>query len=140
VFRVTLARTPYATGIGASATPNQVAVANGFQGLVTGATADAATLVTAVDNMTAAQAQSFFNEASPEPYGAYANALYNQGELFTRQVALQMHGTPNSGGGLSLWVRGYGAWGKGRNRNFEFGSNQDSYGVVIGLVYINAGH
>ena len=69
--------------------------------------------MTSVDNMTVAQAQSFFDQVSPEPYGAYANALYNQGELFTRQVALQMHGTQNPGGGLSFWGRGYGVWGNG---------------------------
>ena len=112
VYRITVARTSYATGIGAGATANQIAVANGFQGLVTGATGRCRDAGDAVDNMTVAQAQSFFDQASPEPYGAYANALYNQGELFTRQVALQMHGTPNPGGGLSFWGRGYGAVGQ----------------------------
>jgi autotransporter-associated beta strand protein len=139
VYRLTVSRTPYATGIGASATANQIAVANGFQGLVTGATGDAATLVTSVDNMTAAQAQSFFDQVSPEAYGAYANALYNQGELFTRQVALQMHGTPNSGSGLSLWGRGYGGWGSGHNRGYRFGTDQDIYGGALGLDYRNGG-
>nr|NUR37703.1 hypothetical protein [Sphingomonas sp.] len=133
VYRLTVNRIPYATGIAATATPNQLAVAGGFQGLVTGATGDAATLVTAVDNMTVAQAESFFDQVSPEPYGAYANALYNQGELFTRQVALQMHGTPNPGGGLSVWGRGYGQWGKGRDRDFRFGSDQDIYGGALGV-------
>jgi outer membrane autotransporter protein len=139
VYRITVSRLSYAAGIGAAGTPNQIAVANGFQGLVTGATGDAATLVTAVDNMTVAQAQSFFDQASPEPYGAYANALYNQGELFTRQVALQMHGTPNPGGGLSVWGRGYGQWGNGDNRSFRFGSDQDIYGGALGLDYRQGG-
>src|SRR5439155_4540377 len=139
VYRLTVARVSYATGIGAAGTANQIAVANGFQGLVTGATGDAATLVTAVDNMTVAQAQSFFDQASPEPYGAYANALYNQGELFTRQVALQMHGTPNAGSGFSVWGRGYGQWGKGHSDSFRFGSNQDVYGAALGLDYRSGG-
>jgi outer membrane autotransporter protein len=139
VYRLTVSRTSYAAGIGASATPNQIAVVTGFQGLVTGATGDAAALVTAVDNMTVAQAESFFDQASPEPYGAYANSLYNQGELFTRQVALQMHSTPNGGGGFSIWGRGYGQWGKGRSDSFRFGSNQDVYGAALGLDYRSGG-
>ena len=44
--------------------------------------------------MTVSQALLFFDEASPEPYGAYGRALLDQGELFTRQVHLQMHETP----------------------------------------------
>ena len=139
VYRITVSRTSYATGIGAGATANQIAVANGFQGLVTGATGDAATLVTSVDNMTVAQAKSFFDQVSPEPYGAYANALYNQGELFTRQVALQMHGTDNPGGGLSFWGRGYGVWGNGSNRGISFGTDQDVYGGALGLDYRQGG-
>jgi autotransporter-associated beta strand protein len=139
VYRLTVNRIPYATGIAASATPNQTSVATGFQNLVTGATGDAAALVTAVDNMSVVQAESFFDQVSPEPYGAYANALYNQGELFTRQVALQMHATPNPGDGLSLWGRGYGQWGKGRNHTSEFGSKQDIYGGALGLDYRNGG-
>src|SRR5438270_804252 len=139
VYRLTVNRISYATGIGASATPNQISVANGFQGLVTGATGDAATLVTAVDNMTVAQAESFFNQASPEPYGACANSLYNQGELSTRQNALQMHATPNAGSGFSVWGRGYGQWGKGRSDSFRFGSNQAVYGAALGLDYRSGG-
>jgi outer membrane autotransporter protein len=135
VYRLTVVRTNYSVGIGAGATPNQIAVANGFQGLVAGATGDAATVVTAVDNMTAAQAQSFFDQTSPEPYGAYANALLNQGELFTRQVALQMHATPNTGNGASIWGRGYGQWGKGRNRTYMVGSDQDIYGGALGVDF-----
>ncbi|QXQ06454.1 autotransporter domain-containing protein [Sphingosinicellaceae bacterium] len=135
VYRLQVSRTNYAVGIGASATPNQIAVANGFQGLVAGATGGAATAVIAVDNMTGSQAQSFFDQVSPEPYGAYATALLNQSELFTRQVALQMHATPNTGDGASVWGRGYGQWGKGRDRNFEYGTDQDTYGGALGIDY-----
>jgi outer membrane autotransporter protein len=139
VYRLTVTRTAFATGLGAGATPNQIAVANGFQGLLTGATGDAATLVTAVDNMTVAQAQSFFDQASPEPYGVYATALYHQGELFTRQVALQMHATWNASGHVNVWGRGYGQWGKGRDDSFRFGSDQDVYGGALGVDYSSGG-
>lgn len=139
VYRLTVARTPFAVGIGVGATPNQVAVATGFQGLVTGATGDAAVVVNAVDNMTAAQAQSFFDQASPEPYGAYANGLLNQGELFTRQIALQMHATPNTGTGASVWGRAYGQWGNGRDRGFTYGSDHDIYGGVLGVDFRSGG-
>ena len=135
VYRLQVSRTNYAVGIGASATPNQVAVANGFQGLVAGATGGAATAVIAVDNMTGSQAQSFFDQVSPELYGAYASALLNQSELFTRQVALQMHATPNTGDGTSVWGRAYGQWGNGRDRNFEYGTDQDIYGGALGIDY-----
>ncbi len=50
-----------------------------------------------------------------------------------------MHGTPNPGGGLSVWGRGYGQWGKGRSNSFRFGSNQDVYGAALGLDYRSGG-
>ena len=135
VYRITVARTPYATGIGTGATPNQIATANGFQGLVAGATGDAATLVTAVDNMTAAQAQAFFDQSSPEPYGAYARSMLNQGDLFSRQIHLQTHDTPNVLPGLDLWGRGYGLWGHGDPQTYRYGSDINSWGGAIGLTY-----
>ena len=139
VYRLTVVRTAYSVGIGASANPNQIAVANGFQGLVTGATGDAATVVTAVDNMTAAQALSFFTQTSPEPYGAYANGMLDQGELFTRQIALQMHGTPSHVDGPSIWGRAYGQRGNGKNRGFEYGTDQKIYGGALGVDFRNNG-
>ena len=134
-YRLTIARINYAIGLGAGATPNQLATAAGFQTLVTGATGDAATVVTAVDNMTAAQAQSFFAQANPEPYAAYATGLLDQGELFTRQIALQMHGTPSHVDGPSVWGRAYGSWGKGKSRDSFIGSNQNIYGGTMGVDF-----
>jgi fibronectin-binding autotransporter adhesin len=135
VYRLTVTRTPFASGIGAGASPNQVAVANGFEGLVTGATGETAVLVSSVDMLTATQAQQFFDQASPEPYGAYARSLLDQGELFSRQVDLQTHETPNVLPGLDVWGRGYGLWGHGRNQAFRFGSDIDAWGLTAGVTY-----
>jgi autotransporter-associated beta strand protein len=135
VYRLTVVRTPYAVGIASGATPNQIAVANGFQGLVTGATGDAAALVSAVDVMTVPQAQLFFDEASPEPYAAYVRALLNQGELFSRQIHLQTHENPNLLPGFDLWIRGYGGWGKARDDSFRIGSKIDAWGIAGGATY-----
>jgi len=138
-YRLTVVRTPFATGIGSGATPNQIAVANGFQGLVTGATGDAAALVAGVDAMTAAEAEQFFDQASPEPYGAYARGLLNLGELFSRQVHLQTHENPNLLPGFDLWLRGYGGWGNGKDQSFRFGSDIDVWGIAGGATYRSAG-
>ncbi|MCY7287146.1 MAG: autotransporter domain-containing protein, partial [Cryobacterium sp.] len=138
-YRLTIARTNFAVGIGAGATPNQIATANGFQGLVAGATGDAATVVIAVDNMTALQAQSFFTQTSPEPYSAYGTSLLDQSELFTRQIALQMHGTPSHVDGPSIWGRGYGSWGKGKDRGSFFGTDQKIRGGALGVDFRNDG-
>ncbi|HUK33305.1 MAG TPA: autotransporter domain-containing protein, partial [Vicinamibacterales bacterium] len=135
VYRLTVTRTTYAAGMGAGATPNQIAVANGFQNLVAGATGDAATLVTAVDNMTAAQAESFFDQASPEPYGAYATALQDQSELFTRQVGLHLHEGSDQPQGSSFWGRGYYGSGTGSHQAYRFGSNGDIGGGAVGLDF-----
>ena len=134
-YRLTVTRTNYAAGLGAGATPNQVATANGFQAVVAGATGDAAALVTSVDNMTAAQAQSFFDQASPESYGAYATAMQDQGELFTRQVALRSTGADPMSAGTGIWGRAYGQWGSGDNSGFRFGSDQDIVGGAMGVDF-----
>ncbi len=132
VYRVTVTRINYATGLGVSATSNQISVANGFQTLVAGATGDAALLVTGVDNLTAAQAQSFFNQASPEGYGAYATALQDQGELFTRQVASHIR---DNSTGTGVWFNAYGQWGSGKNDGILFGSDQDIKGGAGGIDF-----
>ncbi len=131
-YELTVTRTTYAVGMGAGATPNQIAVANGFQNLVAGATGDAQTVVVAVDNMTAAQAQSFFDQASPEAYGAYATALQDQSELFTRQVGLHLH-EGNDNNGTVFWGRGYYGTGTGSHQSYRFGSNGDIGGGAFGL-------
>ena len=116
VFRLTVVRTPYATVIGGAGTANQLATANGFQGLATGASEDAAALVASVDLMTIPEAQRFFDEASPEPYGAYGRALLDQGNLFTRQVYLQMHEAKNSQSKFKRLGPGVRALGQRRRR------------------------
>lgn len=139
VYRVTIQRINYAAGLGVGATSNEIATATGFQALVTGATGDAATVVTAVDNMTVAQAQSFFTQTSPEPYAAYGTGLLDQSELFTRQIALQMHGTPTHVDGPSIWGRAYGSWDKGKNRDVHYGTDQKIYGGALGVDFRNNG-
>jgi outer membrane autotransporter protein len=131
---LTVTRTSYAAGIAPGATPNQIATANGFQNLVPGATGDTANLVVGVDNMTAAQARLFFDEASPEPYGAYATALQDQGDLFTRQVGLHMHdGTTVDG--TRLWGHGYYSWGDGSSQSYRYGSDANIGGGVVGVDF-----
>lgn len=130
-YRLTVDRTDYAVGISPGATSNQIAVATGFQGLVNGATGDAAVLVTSVDAMTAEQARDFFDQASPVAYSAYGLALLRQGELFARQVHLQMHETPNMLPGFDLWGRGYGAWGNGEHDT----SDVRTWGFAGGATY-----
>lgn len=87
--------TTYATGLGSGATPNQLAVAAGFQPLVayadTHLTTDSAALVGSVDILTAAQAQTFFDSVSPAGYLAYANSIRDHASLFQRQVSARMH-------------------------------------------------
>jgi len=139
VYRLTVTRTSYATGLGALANPNRTATANGFQQLVAGATGGAATLVIGVDNMTADQAALFFDQASPESYGAYATAIQDQGELFTRQVALRLHGSDVAATGTGIWGRAYGQWGNGDNRSFRYGSDQDITGGALGVDFGNNG-
>ncbi|TXH25628.1 MAG: autotransporter domain-containing protein, partial [Elusimicrobia bacterium] len=136
VYRLTVTRTAYATGLGALANPNRVAVANGFQALVAGATGDTATLVINADNSTAAQAAVLFDQLSPEAYGAYATAIQDQGELFTRQVALHlMQPRSDDGGKARIWASGYGQWGNGKNRSYLVGSDQDITGGTIGVDF-----
>ena len=132
VYRVRVIRALFNT---AATNPNQVAVANAFQNLIPGATGDAQTVLVALDGMNAAQAQQFFDETSPEPYGAYARALLNQGELFSRQIHLQTHENPNLLPGFDLWLRGYGGWGNGKHDDFRFGSDIDTWGIAGGATY-----
>lgn len=84
----------YAAAIAPTATPNQVAVATGFQGLVATADAnpgsDAAVLVGGVDVLSAADAQTFFESVNPAGYVAYANSMRDHTNLFQRKVALRM--------------------------------------------------
>lgn len=128
-YRLVVVRSAYNT---VATNPNQIAVANALQGLV-GATAAASTVVK-IDNMTATQARALFDQVSPESYGAYATALQDQGNLFTRQVASRMDDGARSGG-TSLWVNGYGQWSQGKNRDYRIGSDQEIVGIAGGVDF-----
>lgn len=85
----------YAAGLGSSATANQTAIATAFQPMVAYADANpnssAAALVGAVDVLTPAQAQTFFDSVSPAGYLAYAHSMQDHANLFQRQVSLRMN-------------------------------------------------
>lgn len=133
-YRLTVARVSYATGLGSGATPNQIAVANGFQGGVAGATGDMATVVTAVDNMTADQAASFFDQSSPEFYGAFATALQDQSSLYMSQIDRRIDERGQEAP-FALWANFYGQWAKGSGGDYTFGTNRDLWGLVGGGDY-----
>lgn len=98
----------YAEAIASVATANQLAVATAFQPMVDYATADPtgdeATLVGEVDVLTVAEAQSFFDSLSPAGYGAYADALRDQANMFQRQVALRMSDQNSNHGEQGPWL------------------------------------
>lgn len=128
-YRLVVVRSAYNT---VATNPNQVAVANGLTGII-GSSGSSST-ITQIDNMTAAQAQSLFTTASPEPYGAYATALQDQGELFTRQVAQRMADNRSDSGKTGLWMNAYGNWGNGKNRgDYRMGNDHSVTGGAIGL-------
>lgn len=128
-YRLLVVRSAYNT---VAANPNQVAVATGLQALVpvTGASAT----VIKIDNMTAAQAQALFASTNPEGYGAYATALQDQGELFTRQVETRLASVGDEEK-TGVWMNGYGQWGNGKNKDFRFGSDQRIVGVAGGIDF-----
>ena len=133
-YRLIVVRSNYNT---VALNPNQVAVAGagltpttGLQGLVS--VPAAASTVAKIDNMTAAQAQSLFDQASPEAYGAYATALQDQGELFTRQVAQRVSDTAE-GKKIGIWINAYGQWGTGKADAYRFGSDQSITGFAAGI-------
>lgn len=132
-YRLVVVRSAYNT---VALNPNQVAVANGLQALV-GASGTSATVVK-IDNMTAAQAQALFNATSPEPYAAYATAMQDQGELFTRQVEGRIAAIedPDKTG---VWITGYGQWGNGKDKDYRFGSDQRIIGVAGGADFAVSG-
>ena len=113
--------------------PNQVAVANGLTGII-GSTGSSAT-VNKIDSMNAAQAQALFQGLNPEPYAAYATALQDQGELFTRQVGQRLAATTGEDAKTGLWVNGYGQWANGKSRDYRFGSDHRVVGGAIGVDF-----
>ena len=130
-YRLVVVRAAYNT---AATNPNQVAVANGLTGMI-GSTGAAAT-VNKIDNMTAGQAQALFAGLNPEPYGAYATSLQDQGELFTRQVAQRLASNRGEDGKSGLWIAGYGSWANGKDRgDYRFGNDHSITGFAIGADF-----
>jgi len=112
--------------------PNQVAVANGLTGII-GSTGAAAT-VNKIDNMTGAQAQALFSALNPEPYAAYATALLDQGNLFTRQVNNRLSLNGGEDRQTGVWITGYGSWGDGKDRgDYRIGSDHAITGFAAGV-------
>lgn len=132
-YRLVVVRSAYNT---VATNPNQVAVANGLTGMI--GSGGAASTVTQIDNMTAAQAQALFDSASPEPYGAYATALQDQGELFTRQVAQRIADNRGEDGKTGLWINAYGSWANGKDRgDYRVGNDHSTTGGAIGVDMSN---
>ena len=117
----------------AAANPNQVAVANGLTGII--GSAGAAATINKLDAMSAAQAQALFAGLNPEPYAAYANALQDQGELFTRQVGQRLAETGAADKSTGLWMNAYGQWANGKSRDFRFGSDHRIVGGAVGVDF-----
>jgi uncharacterized protein with beta-barrel porin domain len=86
--------TTYAAALAATANANELAIATALQPLVATAsttpTGAAATLIGEIDVLTAAQAQTMIDGLSPAGYYAYATALRDQTNAFTRQVDLRL--------------------------------------------------
>ena len=117
----------------AAANPNQVAVANGLTGII--GSAGAAATINKLDAMSAAQAQALFAGLNPEPYAAYATALQDQGELFTRQVGQRLAETGAADKSTGLWMNAYGQWANGKSRDFRFGSDHRIVGGAVGVDF-----
>jgi uncharacterized protein YhjY with autotransporter beta-barrel domain len=134
----------YISVLAPTATANQLAVAGGaqtaasggFQNLVNTAnvapTGDAAVLVGGVDFMTVAQAQTFFDQVSPQGYGAYVTALQDQGNLFSRQINMRLDtlgitkdATPG------LWLTPY--FQRGKAGGNTYGSGETIFGIQGGV-------
>lgn len=127
--------TTYAAAIASVATPNQIAIATAFNPVVNTAnvtpTGDAATLIGGIDLLTVPQAQTFFDQVSPEGYLAYASAMRDQMNLFNRQVALRL-GDQNSRYPEHGW------WMNGSGQG-QFGIT-GTYGSKATILDINGGY
>lgn len=143
-------------GLGASS--NQLAIAkalghtdgtvSGTTGLLATATAnpgsDAATLLGTVDILSASDAKLFLDQISPEPYLAYAQALRDQANTFTRLVDMRMKDQNSSHPEDGWWLNmiGQGSFGsvygteRTRDQLFGFSGGYDFSGPrhVIGAA------
>ncbi len=95
-YQFTALHKSYATVLGQnSATPNQLAVAGGLDKLLTYANTntgtDAASLLGQVDILDINQAKGFLDQLSPAGYLAYAQALHDQANTFSRLIGLRMN-------------------------------------------------
>lgn len=130
--------TTYAAAIAATATPNELAIANAYQGVVTAADAapgsTAATVVGQTDVLTAAQAQTFFDGVSPSGYIGYANALRDQANVFQRQVALRMTDQNSDHAEDGFWAQAGGAiFGKAARGTPN--SRETGYNLALGYDF-----
>ena len=134
-YQIAATRAPsYANILAPTATLNQLAVAAGFQNLVNTAnaapTSDAAALVGGVDFMTIAQAQTFFDQVSPQGYGAYVTALQDQGNLFSRQINLRLDTIAITKDVAGLWLTPY--YQRGMAGGATYGSGENITGIAGG--------
>jgi uncharacterized protein with beta-barrel porin domain len=127
-----LRSTTYAAVISSVATPNQLAVAAAFNPIVNAAnlapTGDAATLVGGIDLLTVAQAQTLFDQVSPEGYLGYAAALRDQMNLFNRQVALRLNDQNSRYAEYGWWLNGSGQGNLGKTKAYA------SSGTILNIA------
>ena len=127
--------TTYAAAIASVATPNQLVVATAFEPIVNTAnvtpTGDAATLIGGLDVMTVAQAQTFFDQVSPEGYLAYATAMRDQMNLFNRQVALRLNDQNSRYAEHGWWMNAGGQGGFGKT---------GAYGSKASIITVDGGY
>ena len=136
--------TTYAAAIASVATPNELAIATGYQGVVTAAdlapTSTAATLAGQTDVLTVAQAQAFFDSVSPAGYIGYANAMRDQANTFQRQVALRMTDQNSDHAEDGLWFQAggnvFGKAARGTPNSRETGYQIDFGYDVSGPKYV----
>jgi outer membrane autotransporter protein len=102
------------------------------------ATGDMAVVINAVDNLSAAAAPRFFDEASPEFYGAFATSMQDQANLFTAQIDGRLN-TRADDGKAALWINFYGQSGKGKSRGDRFGTDRDLWGIAGGADIASGG-
>jgi fibronectin-binding autotransporter adhesin len=127
----TVTRLAYNT---AATTPNQIATANALQSAVAGATAapnsDMASVLTALDGSSNAQAAAFFTSANGSYYGSFLTANQTLGSTFTKSI--NSRAASSKGGG---WVDANYHWGKGNSTTNESGADIDNYGIAAGVDY-----
>jgi len=139
----------YATVFGnAGVGANQLKIAKGLDKLLVTATADSgsdsATFLGELDILNINQATHVLNQLSPEGYLAYAQALNDQANMFTRQVGMRMNDQnsdhPEDGWWLSMIGQGsFGSvYGTSRTRDhlmgFSGGYDFSGPGYVYGVA------